>query len=283
MPLFSYLQFTKDSEDMNVPGSNDPTKPSEGWRGQDVNNALRATNSAVRNLGDSAAKLKVDGDGNPILGPNNGQIGSAAFQDVDNLNLGTVNSAFLGPNVRGAVPFGAVIGGYLAFPTNATILDNFYQAFRLQGFDICDGRTASNPYPPGNNITMPDFTNTYPFFTSGNFLGDVGRIDFVGDVDPLNPFAKRTTENGAHDHGGFVGDTQLGYDALPQVVRAVTIADTGGNFMAGPARSVVVDVQNAGAGVGAGHDHTIGLVLGHTHAIDVRPRSIILIPFMRVW
>ena len=136
MPRYHYLQFTPDSEAMNVPGSNDPTKPSEGWRGRDVNDSMRAGYSALRNLGDISAKLPLNPDGTAAnQGPRGGQIGTAAFQDVESFQI---SGGVLGTNVRGSV------GGGVILPVVCTFgaIDAVYQDMRHRGFDMCDGRTA---------------------------------------------------------------------------------------------------------------------------------------------
>ena len=134
---------------MNVPGSSDPTRPSEGWKGRDANDALRATNSAVRNLGDTVAKLPFGDDpGNVDLGPRQGRIGTAAFQDVESFQI---TGGILGSDVRGSVGYKSIIPVLCLFSEIHVV----YQEMRTRGFDLCDGRTANNPYPPFNPITMP--------------------------------------------------------------------------------------------------------------------------------
>ena len=281
MPRYSYLDFTVLSEDMNVPGSSDVTKPSEGWGGDDVNDALRATNSALRNLGDAAAKLPLDNQG-----PNNGRVGTAAFQNVESFQI---SGGVLGPNVRGS------IGGSVLIMVLCAVADinSVYAEQRTRGFDLCDGRRTTDPYPPfAREVTMPNLLGCFPFFTDG--LINVGQFKF-GAVPGLSEGAtqsasisNRTITVDNHSHGN-TGATGLGYNELPNVVTAVSAPlDPSGGLASGNERLLTPVIQGSGGTNGAGHIHSTGLggmhVIGtDDNPLNIRPPAIALIPFLRVW
>lgn len=279
MPRYSYTDFTGDSDDMNVPGSSDVTKPSEGWKGRDANDALRATNSALRNLGDLAAKLPANPDGSPNNGPNQGRIGTAAFQDA---GTAEITGGVLGPNVRGSAGRATL----LMIVCNFSDLNPVYAEQRTRGFDLCDGRTTTNPYPPFNTIQMPNFMGHYPWFA--DFLNNVNTYQFSIPV-PAGPNSSQTqaaiagaaTRNvavGTHNHGTTGGFT-LGYDNLPPVVTAVATVPGGGGIAQGNDRILQVTTQ----GGGGSHGHVVGEGGAHSFSFNVRPPAIAVLPFLRVW
>ena len=245
---------------MNVPGSNDPTKPSEGWRGRDVNDSLRAGYSALRNLGDISAKLPLNSDTSINYGPNSGQLGTAAFQNVESFQI---TGGILGSNVRGSVGFGVILPVICPFVEVHIV----YQDMRTRGFELCDGRTANNPYPPFNPVTMPNLRGTYLWMVEtdnqidqGHFL-DANHIITVGD----------------HSHA--ITSTTLGYEHLPAVVTAITPVDSGGPLDQGSAKTVVPTIQ----GSGLGHTHGMVPTGGHAFSVNVRPPAIGCWFFKRVW
>ena len=278
MPKYSYFDFTPNSDDMNVPGSNSPTKPSEGWAGDFVNDSLRATNSAVRNLGDIAAKLPLDANGNVTnIGPNGGQIGTAAFQNVETFQI---TGGVLGPNVRGSVGNNVLI----MCVCNFSDIGPLYAEQRTRGFDLCDGRDTTNPYPPFNSIRMPNFLGCFPWFTdtqqnTNTFqFGAVAQVPFV--TQPVAA-SNRTVTVGDHNHGN-TGPTGLGYSELPNVMTGLTVLGTG-NFQDGSGRGIQPVIQGSGSSNGFGHVHNTGNAGNHSFSFNVRPPAIAVLPFLRVW
>lgn len=258
MTKYYFSDFESDADDMNSPGSSDPTRPSEGWSGPQVNNAIRATNSALFNLGTAAAKLPLDDDGNPDPGPNSGRIGSIAFQDTDSFTLTT---GVLDVGVRGSFPSLGVV------PLWATIdqINAAYPDLRRRGFDVADGRTTTNPYTPFNTITMPDFTGKAIYFS--NDAAILASFQFANTAT--------TDSQGAHSHFGATGSTSITAAQAPALVAT-------GSFAANPFGSNTVFTYSYG-GAGSGHFHGIASDGAHAHSVDVRQAAIVCLPLLRVW
>lgn len=256
----TYLSYER-SVESNMPiGSPLPTRfPSDSYPGNRVNDALAYLASAVRDLGDRAAKLQPDGDGNYELGPRNGQIGSMAWQVADDVEI---TGGSLGANVRGSVPARVVLPWFGTFPE----LEAQYPNLRTRGFDICDGRVSISPINPAQSFVMPNLLDNYIYF-----YGTAAHIGAIG----LFAHEKTTSESGAHDHGGSVGGTAITGAQAPTLTRTATTAESGGD--------VTVMTNHAYGGPGSAHIHTIAGDANHTHTVNVRPRAAGFVPIMRVW
>lgn len=241
-------------------GSPLPTRfPSDSYPGNRVNDALAYLASAIRNLGDQAVKLQSDSDGNYELGPNDGQIGSMAWQNDDDV---AIEGGFLGANVRGSVPARVVLPWWGTYPE----LEAQYPNLKTRGFDICDGRVSINPVNASQTLVMPNLLDNYLFFYNDpQFLAQAGLFSHV----------KSTEAGGAHDHGAAVGGTAITAAQAPTLSKTNGVAESGGD--------VTLLANVAYGGPGTAHSHAIAGDLGHSHSVNVRPRTAVFVPIMRVW
>lgn len=242
-------------------GSALPTRfPSDFYAGNRVNDALAYIASAIRNLGDQAVKLRPgDAEGTYELGPNNGQVGSMAWQDEDDVSI---SGGILGASVRGSVPVRVILPWWGTFE----LLTQNYPSLRSRGFDICDGRTSTNPVNASQTFVMPNLLDHYIYFYINP--GDMGRRDVFAHI-------KSSAPGGAHDHGGVVGGTAITGAQSPTLSRSSASVESGGDV------SVLTNV--AYGGPGSTHNHAIPPAPAHLHDVDVRPRSAVCVPIMRVW
>lgn len=257
----SYLSYER-SVESNMPiGSPLPTRfPSDQYAGNRVNDALAWIASAIRNLGDQAVKYRPgDEDGSYDLGPNNGQIGSMAWQDEDNVNI---SGGFLGARVRGSVPGRCVLPWWGTFSE----LEAAYPNLKTRGFDICDGRVSINPVNSSQTLTMPNFLDQYMYMYAT--AGTMGATNVFGHV-------KDTSSSGAHNHGGAVGGTAI------TAAQSPTLSKTNVEVESGDGATALSNV--AYGGPGAPHGHAIPAEPAHIHNVDVRPKSFVCVPLMRVW
>jgi hypothetical protein len=242
-------------------GSPLPTRfPSDSYAGNRVNDALAYLASAIRNLGDQAVKLRPgEDDGTYELGPNNGQIGSMAWQDADDVDIA---GGLLGTFVRGSVPIRVILPWWGTFE----LLEQVYPNIRARGFDICDGRVSSNPVNSSQTFVMPNLLDHYIYFYVSP--SDIGRRDVFAHV-------KNTSAAGAHGHGGTTGGTAITGAQSPTLSKTTGTAESGGD--------VTVMTNVAYGGPGSTHAHAISTEAAHAHSVDVRPRSAVCVPIMRVW
>lgn len=256
---YHYSAYEKDADDNQASGSPLITRFPEGWSGARCNGSMAALASAVRNLGDSAVKYRTDSDGVPELGPNNGQVGSMAWQDDDDV---AIQAGFLGAGVRGSVPARVVLPWFGTFPE----LEAQYPNLRTRGFDICDGRTSTNPVNAAESFIMPNLLDNFLYF-----YGTAAHIGAIG----LFAHDKTTSTSGVHNHGGLVAGTAITGAQAPTLSQTKISVESGGGA------TVVSNV--AYGGPGSAHDHAIGTDAGHTHTVNVRPRAAGFVPIMRVW
>ena len=259
MTTYSYLDYETEKEANEAAGSPLITRFPPGWAGSRVNDSLAAMASAIRNLGDVAAKYTLDSEGVPDLGPNGGRIGSMAWQSADDVDI---EGGRLGASVRGSVPARVVLPWFGTFPE----LEAQYPNLRTRGFDICDGRTSTNPVNASESLVMPNLLDNYIYF-----YGQASHIGAIG----LFAHDKTTSENGAHDHGGSVTGTALTGAQVPTLSQTKISVESGGGA------TVVSNV--AYGGPGSGFTAAVTGAVGHTHTVNVRPRAAGFVPIMRVW
>lgn len=247
MPLYSEYAVVPDD---NKNGSIPTRMPEGNFRGSWVNDCLRYMASVIRNLGDSAAKLPVDGDGNPVA-TNGGKVGTIAFQDGDDVNL----TGGIMAGVRGGVPIGAIISMCITWQQ---FLDRYAELF-YAGWVACDGGTVINPYTNAS-VQMPDFRSRYlrMYANSANLAAGFGQSTYL------------TTPSGGYS-GALTGDTALSADQIP--VRTASQPKSGN----------LDTITGAAAQTANGHHHTLPTISDHQHYVDVLPPSINVIFFMRVW
>lgn len=256
----TYQSYERSVEDNMPAGSPLFTRfPQSPFSGTRVNDSLAYLASAIRNLGDQAVKLKPDGDGSYELGPNGGQVGTLAWQDADDV---AIEGGFLGANVRGSVPARVVLPW---FGTYSELVDQ-YPNLRTRGFDICDGRTSTNPVNSSQSLVMPNLLDNYLFFyNDASFIGSTG----------LFSHTKTTETGGSHNHGGSVGGTAI------TGAQAPTLSKSTGTVESGTGATPLANVSYGGPG--EAHTHAITTDSGHTHSVNVRPRTAVFVPIMRVW
>lgn len=256
MATAGYLDYAVTIED-NMPASSSlyTRFPQSPFTGKRVNDSFAYLGSALRNLGDSAAKLPIDGDGAYVLGPNNGRIGTMAWQDADAVDIAT---GTLGWGVRGSLPPSTLISWV---GTWSSLVDS-YNNLRLSGFDICDGRITTNPYPPYNSVTMPNYLGLFVYFYDDASLLAQGVFSHT----------KTTSTAGSHSHTGSTGGVALTGTYLPTLARTKAVQ--------GGAGAGVVDEYS---GAGASHAHAIAADGSHAHTVDVRPASLSVVPLLRVY
>ena len=256
MTQYSYLDFEISLEDNMPAGSPLITRFGVPYPGSKVNDGLAALASALRNLGDQAAKYSLDGDGAPILGPKGGRVGSMAWQDADDVDISV---GLLGSGVRGSMPIKSLINWLGSWAELSVI---YYTDLVPRGWVVCDGRTETNPYPPNNQVTVPNLLGLYAYFFDD--VGQLGSTQFA--------HTKTTSEAGAHAHTGSTGAVALTGAHLPTLARTKAVQSGAG--------AGVVDEYS---GVGAGHAHAIAADGTHFHTVDVRPASIVVVPLLRCW
>ena len=256
MTEYSYLDYTADAESNQEAGSPLLTRFPEQWAGSRVNGSLAALASALRNLGDSSAKLPLDENGDPDPGPNGGRVGSMAWQDADDVDISV---GLLGAGVRGSMPLGSLISWLGTFAQFVAAYDT---ELLPRGWVLCDGRTQTNPYPPNNQVTVPNLLGLYTYFYDDPAQLALGAFSHT----------KTTNEGGRHAHGGTTGNFQLTGAHLPTLAKTKAVQDGEGTA-----------VVNEYSGAGAGHPHAISEEPPHTHTVDVRPASIVCIPLLRCW
>ena len=256
MTSYLYTDFERTLEDNMPAGSPLITRFGVPYPGSKANDGMAALASALRNLGDSAAKYSLDSDGAPILGPNNGRIGSMAWQNSDNVDI---SGGLLGAGVRGSMPLGSLISWLGTFAQFVAAYDT---ELLPRGWVLCDGRTQTNPYPPNNQVTVPNLLGLYTYFYDDPAQLALGAFSHT----------KTTNEGGRHAHGGTTGNFQLTGAHLPTLAKTKAVQDGEGTA-----------VVNEYSGAGAGHPHAISEEPPHTHTVDVRPASIVCIPLLRCW
>lgn len=255
-----YTAYEKSVEDNMPAGSALPTRfPTTSYAGNRVNDALAYIASAIRNLGDATPKLPTNSDGEADLGPRNGQIGTMAWQDADDV---AIEGGSLGASVRGSVPARVVLPWFGTY----TELVSQYPNLRTRGFDICDGRTSTNPVNSSQSLVMPNLLDNYLFFyNDASFIGSTG----------LFSHTKTTETGGSHSHGGSVGGTAI------TGAQAPTLSKSTGTVESGTGATPLANVSYGGPG--EAHTHAITTDAGHTHSVNVRPRTAVFVPIMRVW
>lgn len=247
MPARSYGEYEVNDAD-NQLGS-PPLRFPEGWAGSAVNGAMAALASAVRNLGDKAAKLPLE-DGAVVLGPNSGRVGTAAFQDENSFTL--PDSSPLGARAR------KVVGADLRI-FYGSIEDAAAEA--EYGWAICDGRTV-------NGVTTPDLRE--------RFL-----MNFSTTLDPLTTggsTTRTTSEGGGHAHAATAAGATLGSSQVPTHSTTTSTAGSGG------AVTVVTGVSHT-ALAASSHTHTITVAdaADHTHTVtNLRPPYVVVVYLMWV-
>lgn len=248
MPERSYLDYERiDSDNQN---GSPPLRFPEGWPGSAVNGAMAALASAVRNLGDNAAKLPVNSDGSVNSGPNNGRVGLLAFANPNDLEL-TGGETY---RQSRKVP-GKDIRFFWGTAAEA-------QAEEQYGWAICDGRTV-------NGITTPDLRGHFPFFYDP--VEGIAAKSYGGDV-----FVE-TEESGWHSHSGTVFGHQLTPSEVPALNVGTIAVESGNN------RTVVNAVSYNGNGVAHTHDLGIDSDGTHTHQVNLPlPPYAAFIPLMYV-
>ena len=256
MTEYSYLDYTADAESNQEAGSPLLTRFPEQWAGSRVNGSLAALASALRNLGDSSAKLPLDENGDPDPGPNGGRIGTMAWQNADSVDIA---GGILGVNVRGSMPVGSLIPWH---GTYAQLVAVYHVDLKLRGWVIADGRTEVNPYPPGNSVTVPNLLGRYAYFYDDASTLGTGQFAHT----------KTTSSDGSHAHTGATGGVSLVGSQLPTLARTKAVQGGSG--------AGVVDEYS---GAGTAHAHAIGTDGAHAHTVDVRPASIVCVPLLRVW
>lgn len=256
----SYTAYAVTVEDNMPAGSSLFTRfPQNPFEGRRVNDSFAYMASAIRKLGDAVPKLTVDSDGVPELGPNGGRIGTMAWQDADSV---AIEGGFLGASVRGSVPGRVVLPWFGTYPE----LVAQYPNLRTRGFDICDGRVSINPVNSSQSFTMPNLLDNYLYFYSN--AENVGATGLFAHI-------KTTEPGGSHNHGGAVGGTAITGAQAPtlSVTSAATESGSGVNRVSSVAYG----------GPGSTHDHAISPDAGHTHSVNVRPRTAVFVPIMRIW
>ena len=246
----SYLDYNAVPDDNE--GGSVPTRFPEGnFKGTWVNLCFRYMAAVVRLLGDSAAKLPLDDEGDPVT-TNGGKVGTLAFQNRDAVDI----TGGILTGVRGAMPIASLCyldmtwAGYQAV----------YQDYLMAGWVICDGRTVVNPY---NNtpVVMPNYVGRYlrMYATTAGLLQTFGAT------------TQPTTATGSHNHGGNSGSTILTAANLP-----IGTASQ-------PKSGDLDTITGAASQTATGHTHTIATASDHTHQVDMLPLSVNVIIIKRVW
>ena len=256
MTTYVYGDFERTLEDNMPAGSPLITRFGVPYPGSKANDGMAALASALRNLGDSAAKLPLDENGDPDPGPNSGRIGTMAWQNADSVDIA---GGILGVNVRGSMPVGSLIPWH---GTYAQLVAVYHVDLKLRGWVIADGRTEVNPYPPGNSVTVPNLLGRYAYFYDDASTLGTGQFAHT----------KTTSSDGSHAHTGATGGVSLVGSQLPTLARTKAVQGGSG--------AGVVDEYS---GAGAAHAHVIGTDGAHAHTVDVRPASIVCVPLLRVW
>lgn len=244
MPERTYTEYAKLDSD-NQLGS-PPLRYPEGWKGSDVNGAMAALASAVRNLGDAAAKLPLDEDGLPNASTNGGKIGSAAFQNIDSFAASGGTTYNRSRKVAGAdlrLFYGTA---------DAAAAEASY------GWAICDGRTV-------NSITTPDLRS--------KFIQGWSNAEAPGATGGSRTLS--TAEDGIHAHVGTTDGHALTESELPWQKDGHTFVGTGG----------ANNVQGVADRTATAHTHDFETDEGgiHVHSIpDGRPPYFCVVYLMYV-
>jgi hypothetical protein len=260
MTTFSYLDYARTKEDNMPDGSALDTRFGVPYGGPRINDSFAAMASAIRNLGDGAVKLKPGADeGSFELGPNGGQVGNMAWQDRENVDI---EGGRLGPSVRGSIPARVILPWWGPF----SLLEQVYPALRTRGFDICDGRTSTNPVNSAQQFIMPNFLDHFIYFYGTG--SDMGLTNVFAHV-------KNTSSAGEHNHGASVGGTSI------TAAQSPTLSKTSVEIESGDGATALSNV--AYGGPGTTHTHSIPTEAAHLHNVDVRPKSVVCVPLMRIW
>lgn len=232
MPARSYLDYAVIDSD-NQSGA-PPLRYPEGWAGSAVNGSMAALASAVRNLGDNAAKLPLNDDASINTGDNGGRVGTLAFQ---NANAVTITGGETFRQSR------KVIGKDIRFFFGTQSEAEDEEAF---GWAICDGRTVSG-------VTTPDLRGRFPLFydpTQG-----------ISSQDTGGTLESTTGESGAHGHTGAVLGHALTADEVPDLdVQTGTVGGSGNTRVSSVAYTGTGDTHTHGLGIDEGGAHTHALV-----------------------
>jgi hypothetical protein len=254
MPTFlDYEIVPEDNESGTV-----PTRFPEGnFKGTWVNLCFRHMAAVIRDLGSRTAKLPRDENDN-IVAPNNGRVGTLAFQNSDDVDI----TGGVLTTVRGGMPLGSIIS---IDNTWAEYVDRYELLFRA-GWVVCDGRTVTNPYTNAS-VTLPDLRGRYLRMF----------VQTAGAGNNFGATTQTTTEAGARA-AGTTGGTALTAANLPALtVTAPTAEVESGD----PAQRVTsVSVSYTGS---ATHTHSVPAIPDHTHVVDMQPLSVNVIYLKRVW
>jgi hypothetical protein len=250
MPTFlEYEIVPEDNESGTV-----PTRFPEGnFKGTWVNLCFRYMAAIIRDLGGRTAKLPRDEDDAAILGPNNGRVGTLAWQDADNVEL--TGGFFRG---RGYVFVSAIIAFEGTWAEYLAVYDDLF----ARGWVVCDGRTVTNPYT-NLPVTLPDLRGRYLRMF----------IDTASAGSLFGASTQTTTAAGGHWHGGVTGGTALTAANLPIARTTVEVETLEDEDTIGQ-----VDTQTATA-----HTHSIAEVNDHSHTVSMLPLSVSCIYLKRVW
>lgn len=242
MPAYKYSDYAVLDSD-NQQGSG-VTRFPEGWDGRKVNNCMAALASAVRNLGDAAAKLPVDSDGNPDASLNAGRIGTAAFQ-----NINTFFATGGKTHNRSRKVKGKDIRLFWGTTADAAGEEQY-------GWAICDGRVV-------NGVTTPDMRGRL----AGFYSTSRSPASFYGSNSS-------TTDNeGGQEINGWAADYELQLGEVPVTFSTRQVESGGG-----------ATVKMAEAGSAAGHSHTIEVddLPQHNHDFRFLAEHVTFVPLMYV-